>query len=138
MSDAIIDALRHHDTRMDEAEAFERAIELRAEDAYSDPAAVLQAAAWFTDSQDSPAEKATAAIIGRVLVAAMNWGRAFHENPDARILGDLAAAVVKAGRDLDMDPAFSDRMHANAEEWVTAQAKRKDYDGDPADDYGPE
>ena len=135
MSAAVDADLARYERQLDADERFDRAVESRAEDAYSDPVAVMQTVAWFADSQETKAEKATAKLIGEVLAHAMTWARAIHEAPFAGILDGAAAKLVAAARALDLDQAFADRMHANAAEWVAADAQdRADYDADYRDD----
>ena len=131
MSDAVAADLWRQERKLDADERFDRAVESRAEDAYSDPMAVMQTVAWFADSVTLPADKHTNKLIGEVLVYAMTWARAIHEAPAAGILDGAAAKLVAAARALDMDGAFCDRMHLNAAEWVEADAQdRAEYDAD--------
>jgi len=123
MSAAVDADLARHYRELDDAERFDRAVEARAEDAYSDPKAMLEAASWFAECPRTAADKATSRLFGEVLVYATQWARAFHEAPEAGMLEGIAAKLVIAARNLDMSDALQDVMTRNAHEWVLAKER---------------
>lgn len=105
-------------------ERRERAAELRAEDAYSDPLAMLDAASMFS-GVNTPTGKHVELLAGTVLVQAMTWARAVNA-PEAlktTILNGAAARLLAAATALDASPTFRAVVEQQAAAWVDRNAE---------------